>query len=147
MNNKTDIEENIKRYEEIKRYKDIIASIDPDFFFNFVDRVLSDRERLKKENKELKEYIFIAPNLDEMTATKYLEIQRDGYFKGRAEEQQKAKQIIEKLEAKANKYDILVEKIKEEINRNIESLNSGQILSIRGVLKNILELLDIEKEN
>ncbi len=147
MNNKTDIEENIKRYEEIKRYKDIIASIDPDFFFNFVDRVLSDRERLKKENKELKEYIFIAPNLDEMTATKYLEIQRDGYFKGRAEEQQKAKQIIEKLEIKANKYDILVEKIKEEINRNIESLNSGQILSIRGVLKNILELLDIEKEN
>lgn len=49
---------------------------------------------LEKENKELKEYIVVAPNLDEMTAVKYSHIQRDAYLKGRAEEQQKAEQII-----------------------------------------------------
>lgn len=51
-------------------------------------------KKLQKENKELKEYIAIAPNLDEMTATKYINIQQDAYIQGRAEEQQKAKQII-----------------------------------------------------
>ena len=46
--------------------------------------------------EELKEYIFIAPNLDEMTATKYANIQREAYTKGRAEEQQRAEYIIYK---------------------------------------------------
>ena len=69
------------------------------------DRELEKARRIneehKKENgelrekvKELEEYIFIAPNLDEMTATKYTNIQREAYFRGRAEEQQKAEQII-----------------------------------------------------
>ena len=43
-------------------------------------------EKLQKENKKLKEYIAIAPNLDEMTAMKYINIQRDAYIQGRAEE-------------------------------------------------------------
>lgn len=80
-----------------------------------IENVIAYIERLEKENKELKEYIFIAPNLDKMTAIKYLEIQREGYFRGRNEEQQKAKPIINELEEKANKYDSLVERIKERI--------------------------------
>lgn len=59
-----------------------------------IDTLLSEYRRLQKENEELKEYIAIAPNLDEMTATKYRNIQRDAYIRGRAEEQQKAKQRI-----------------------------------------------------
>lgn len=51
-------------------------------------------EKLQKENENLKEYIAIAPNLDEMTAIKYRNIRQDAYIQGRAEEQQKAKQII-----------------------------------------------------
>ena len=46
-------------------------------------------EKLLKENEELKEYIAIAPNLDEMTAIKYRNIQQDAYIRGRAEEQKK----------------------------------------------------------
>lgn len=44
--------------------------------------------------QELEEYISIAPNLDEMTATKYINIQREAYIRGKAEEQQRAEQII-----------------------------------------------------
>ena len=56
--------------------------------------ILSDYKRVLKENEELKEYIATAPNSDEMTATKYRNIQQDAYIQGRAEEQQKAEQII-----------------------------------------------------
>lgn len=55
-----------------------------------IDTVLKLIKKLQKENEELKEYIAIAPNLDEMTATKYRNIQQDAYIQGRAEEQQKA---------------------------------------------------------
>lgn len=57
-------------------------------------RALKINEVLLKENEGLKEYIAIAPNLDEMTATKYRNIQQDAYIQGRAEEQQKAEQVI-----------------------------------------------------
>ncbi len=40
-----------------------------------IDTVLKLIKKLQKENEELKEYIAIAPNLDEMTATKYRNIQ------------------------------------------------------------------------
>lgn len=43
-------EEVLKSYEEIKRNRDIINAIEPDFFFEIVDCLL-------KENKELKSLI------------------------------------------------------------------------------------------
>lgn len=75
-----------------------------------------DYKRVLKENEELKEYIAIAPNLDEMTATKYRNIQQDAYIQGRAEEKQRAKQII---------YEnyIPVQKVKDKIE---EILNNGE---------------------
>lgn len=53
--------------------------------------------KLQKENKELKEYISIAPNLDKMTAVKYRNIQQDAYIKGRAEEQHRLFEAIMKI--------------------------------------------------
>lgn len=47
-----------------------------------------------EECKKLREYIFIAPNLDKMTAIKYASIQEEAYIRGKAEEQQRAEQII-----------------------------------------------------
>ena len=125
------IDEAIKVYEEFRRFKNdgFIESIDPDFFFNLTDNILSDYKRLQeefkqvdhecerleekevrliKENEQLKEYIAIAPNLDEMTAIKYRNIRQDAYIQGRAEEQQKARQII-------NENYIPVQKIKDKI--------------------------------
>lgn len=73
-------------------------------------------EKLQKENEELKEYIAIAPNLDEMTAIKYRNIQENAYVQGRAEEQQKAKKII---------YENYIpkQKVKDKIE---EILNNGE---------------------
>lgn len=53
---KTNIEEDIKRYNELKRGRAIVASIEPDFFFNFVDNILADRERVLEENKQSVSY-------------------------------------------------------------------------------------------
>ena len=123
------IEEYIKIYEELQKYKWIVANIDKDYFFKFVDNLLSDYTRQKQINKEhqkeiaeLKEYIFIAPNLDEMTATKYANIQREAYTKGRAEEQQRAEYII-------YKNFIPKQKIKEVLQNNRNELFGMTCLS------------------
>ncbi len=78
-------------------------------------RALKINEVLLKENEGLKEYIAIAPNLDEMTATKYRNIQQDAYIQGRAEEQQKAEQVIHENYIPKQK---IKDKI-EEINKMI----------------------------
>lgn len=128
MNN-NDIEEDIEIIEDTIRNYNITGKFknpnyeDLDNISTAIENILADRERLEKENEELKEYIFIAPNLDEMTAIKYLEIQKKGYFRGRNEEQQKAKPIINKLEAKANQYDSLVERIKENLDERKQKYN------------------------
>ena len=59
-----------------------------------IKNLLAEREQKDKRIQELEEYISIAPNLDEMTATKYINIQREAYIRGKAEEQQRAEQII-----------------------------------------------------
>lgn len=73
-----------------------------------IENLLAEREEDKKKIAELKEYIFIAPNLDEMTAAKYISIRRDAYIRGRADEQQKAEEIIN------NNY-VSKQKVKEEL--------------------------------
>ena len=59
-----------------------------------MQNILAELEQKDKKIRELEEYISIAPNLDEMTATKYINIQREAYIRGKAEEQQRAEQII-----------------------------------------------------
>lgn len=44
------LEELIKEYETLKRYRKIIKSIEPAFFFEFVDRILSI---LSESNKKV----------------------------------------------------------------------------------------------
>lgn len=105
--------------------------------------ILNLIEKLQKENQELKEYIVIAPNLDEMTAIKYRNIRRDAYLQGRAEEQQKAEQII-------NENYIPIQKVKdkiEEINKKI--LNAPKYdekISVYRYQKQILQELIGESE-
>ncbi len=96
-------------------------------------------EKLQKENEELKEYIATAPNLDEMTATKYRNIQQDAYIQGRAEEQQKAEQII---------YEnyIPVQKIKDKISeRQFELQQEYKDFEDDAILIVLQELLEGRK--
>ena len=131
------IEEYIKIYEELQKYKWIVANIDKDYFFKFVDNLLSDYTRQKQINKEhqkeiaeLKEYIFIAPNLDEMTATKYANIQREAYTKGRAEEQQRAEYIIYKNFIPKQKIKDKFEKIQLLYENNLKKIDLKEVEKI-----------------
>lgn len=73
-----------------------------------LENLINGYRKLEKEIKILREYIIIAPNLDEMTALKYAHIQESAYFRGRAEEQQRANETI-------HKHFIPKSKIKEKI--------------------------------
>lgn len=109
-----------------------------------IEHILSDYKRVLKENEEFKEYIVIAPNLDEMTAIKYRNIRRDAYLQGRVEEQQKAEQII-------NENYIPKQKVKEKIEeeklpltivggrKNKKTLEYGIKLGRRQALQELLE--------
>ena len=46
------IEEYIKIYEKLQKYKRIVANIDKDYFFEFVDNLLSDYIKQKQINEE-----------------------------------------------------------------------------------------------
>lgn len=71
-----------------------------------------ENEKFQKENEKLKEYIALAPNLDEMTATKYINIQQNSYVQGRAEEQKKYFNLINKIEDKIDRFDYEFKKSK-----------------------------------
>lgn len=92
-------------------------------------------EKQQKENEELKEYIATAPNLDEMTATKYRNIQQDAYIQGRAEEQQKAEQIIyENYIPKQTVKDKI-----EELKKNLYTVEHYETVGAINVLQELLE--------
>ena len=97
-------------------------------------------QRLKKENETLKEYIAKAPNLDEMTAIKYRNIQQEAYIQGRAEEQKKAEQII-------NENYIPVQKVQDKIEKKIK-YHEKNILDIENITmlksKTVKEEAEIE---
>ena len=102
MNDKTsdenvvNIEDDIKILNKFCEYEDaVVLSEDAlEEVQDALQNILAEREQKDKRIKELEEYIAIAPDLDEMTATKYINIQKEAYIRGRAEEQQRAEQII-----------------------------------------------------
>lgn len=109
---------------------------------NSFDNILSDYKRVLKENEELKEYIAIAPNLDEMTATKYRNIQQDAYIQGRAEEQQKAEQIIYEnyipIQKVKDKIEYLDNQQKQWIEDRELKESDSEIIFARDILKELL---------
>ena len=95
-----------------------------------LEHILSDYKRVLKENEELKEYIATAPNSDEMTATKYRNIQQDAYIQGRAEEQKKAEQIIYENYIPVQKVKDKIKEKEQEINNINSQLNTYKIRQI-----------------
>ena len=53
MNDKMELEEAIRIYNELKKHKEIIGSIDTDFFFKFAETVL---KQLEEQDKEIVKY-------------------------------------------------------------------------------------------
>ena len=117
-------EEEKKAIETLKSWKDYNIKnknklLKADEIINVQETILNLIEKLQKENEELREYIAIAPNLDKMTAIKYRNIRQDAYIQGRAEEQQKAEQII-------YKNYISKQKIKDKIKELERFIYSGK---------------------
>lgn len=154
-----DIEEDINRYNELKKNKGIFASIDPDFFFNFTDKILADRERII-EDKEIQEDNYQMLSEDVSNIAKELELEEDAIIDEIITKIRilKSKRIsmFEKLDCidKVKKYDSLVENIKEEIaDLEVPILIYGgrgygrtyaeaEKEAKKYILKHILELLD-----
>lgn len=128
----------LKRTVEIYEAKPIDKiSVEFDKFdYKIVKIVLNLIEKLQKENEELKEYIMLAPNLDEMTAIKYRNIQEEAYIRGRMEEQQRAEQII---------YEnyILIQKIKDKI----EEIKERKMDIVTSPIHNRDEKIEILKKD
>ena len=117
------------------------------YYENEIARQKQINEEHQKEIAELKEYIFIAPNLDEMTATKYANIQREAYTKERAEEQQRAEYIIYKNFIPKQKIKDKIEELKNEkeqlrIDKNVTW--DSQIYKIDLKIQVLQELLQEE---
>lgn len=90
----------------IKTYEDIIKEKDKQI------------EKLQNEKQLLNEFIYITGGKDipkDTTATRYVTIQREGYFQGREEERKIARkyfnEIQEELKCKDKQIDLMVEYI------------------------------------
>lgn len=128
------MEEDINRLRDMRLYyKDIYREYE-----DTIKNILNELDRLQKENENLKEYIFAAPNLDEMTAIKYKSIQEEAYIRGIAEEQQKVKQIIYENYIPKKVIRDKLEKLKE----NISTAQGEELLIFDSKLDVLKELLN-----
>ncbi len=151
-----DIEETLKKFSTSKRIKmyELLRIFKREGIENFVttrkkyvDVILSDYKRVLKENEELKEYITIAPNLDEMTAIKYRNIQQEAYIQGRAEEQQKAEQIIHENYISKQKVKDKIEKLNDDFHaEELEDIMIGGNYTITELVQYVLQELIEESE-
>lgn len=131
------VEKLLKHYEKLDyRFNNMLGFEET----KAIENILADRERLEKENINLKVYIATAPNLDEMTATKYINMQNEGYLRGRAEERQKAKQIINEKYIPKQVIKDKIKEIQEKLkNKNLDWQDCAKYLGVDEILKELLQ--------
>lgn len=159
MSNKTDIEEDIERLEEmlkksdannIKLQKEIETLKNDAYWKGYVDKqneaienILVDRERLEEDIK-LQEDNYQMLSEDVSNIAKELNLQEDAII-------DEIFTAIKILQAKANKYDSLIEKIEDiiiELNYKCSKSSTNDIYrdAIYSKINILQELLDTEKE-
>lgn len=129
-----------KRTKELKKY----AKRENELVYD--DIILNLINKLQKENEELKEYITIAPNLDEMTAIKYRNIRQDAYIQGRAEEQQRAEQIIYKNYISKQKIKDKIKELERFIYRGKNAPQDFLQYRVKAKIQGYKELLEESEE-
>lgn len=95
-------------------------------------------EKLQKENEELKEYILKAPNLDEMTATKYIIIRQEAYIQGIAEEKQTIYENYIPVQKVEDKIEYLDNQQKQWLEDRELKEGDREIIFARDILKELL---------
>ena len=95
-------------------------------------------EKLQKENEELKEYILKAPNLDEMTATKYIIIRQEAYIQCIAEEKQTIYENYIPVQKVEDKIEYLDNQQKQWLEDRELKEGDREIIFARDILKELL---------
>lgn len=131
--------------EDISNVKFLIRDLKADnyttTFINSIENILADRERLETENQIYKE--------EHQKITKALDF-KEGKLNPNADITIKAiKKALIQATAKANKYDSLIEKIKNNLRKKklikeCEAISDREHLD--GEIFALQELLDTEKE-
>lgn len=122
------MKEDIKILEELRKKLGLYANGEKIKQGQALENLIKGYRELEKEIEILREYIIIAPNLDEMTALKYAHIQESAYFRGRAEEQQRANETIHKhFIPKSKIKENILNPMKEEHDKAIKSFMKRDI--------------------
>ena len=89
-----------------------------------IETVLQAFENSKEECRQYREFIIATggKDIDDITATQYVSIQREGYLRGREEEREKAKQFIEENSIPKKKIEDKIKELKDKIKQNEKEL-------------------------
>lgn len=112
-------EEILKSYEELKRNRNIINTIEPDFFFEIVDCLL-------KENEELLEL-----KVSASAHNRILELEKENKELQKEIDQMKSLDIYKLVEDWETGQFIPIQKVKDKIRKNEEIIdisNDGDLI-------------------
>ena len=125
------MKENIETLEElIDEYKSCaVIGLDMQVDVTFrekqckaLEHLIKTYKELEEENKSLKLFVVNNPNMDVDSAAAYINLRSQAYIEGRAEERQKAEQLIYENYIPVS----LVEEKIEELKDNEEELSDEQ---------------------
>lgn len=107
-------EEVLKSYEELKRNRNIINTIEPDFFFEIVDCLLKENEELKQDRNNNYQMIALAQN----EALGYMQ----GYEDGKKLKRSAVANIVENqqyyiIKKQIEKYETYIEQLRKELEQ------------------------------
>ena len=107
-------EELLKSYEELKRNRNIINTIEPDFFFEIVDCLLKENEELKQDRNNNYQMIALAQN----EALGYMQ----GYEDGKKLKRSAVANIVENqqyyiIKKQIEKYETYIEQLRKELEQ------------------------------
>lgn len=107
-------EELLKSYEELKKNRNIIDKIEPDFFFEIVDCLLKENEELKQDRNNNYQMIALAQN----EALGYMQ----GYEDGKKLKRSAVANIVENqqyyiIKKQIEKYETYIEQLRKELEQ------------------------------
>lgn len=118
------------------------------FNIQAIETVLQALENSQEECRQYREFIAVTggEDVDDITATKYMTIKREGYLQGRVEEHEKAMQFIKENSIPKKKIEDMIQELKGTIEiaiRNVPN-NTHYINELQYAIDSLRELLKEE---
>ena len=113
-----EIEEAKQELNKFCKYDDNLFLQDEKLYVyqDSIETLLKYIEQLEQENKQYREFIIATSgkDIENITATKYMQIKREGYIEGRIEERDKLIKHINKLNKMIDEMAKQLDKLQEE---------------------------------